>query len=118
MKSSYKILSISDRTTFLGEDAHIGLDDADLEFIRVNPEFWMGIRGFGVRRQIRAIGGQRNLCNGMNLGEIRGHGRPAVHETSGSSITCIPVCHYQGSGPSCKGKSWGPHAIHICDFDT
>lgn len=76
----------------------------------------MGIRGFSVRRQMRAIEGQRNLRSGMNSGQIRGHGKLVAQETSGSSTTCINVCRDQGK--ACKGKAWGPHAIHICDFDT
>lgn len=76
----------------------------------------MGVRGFGVRRQMRAIEGKRNLRSGMNSGQVYGHGKLVVQETSGKSTTCTPVCSDQG--PACKGKSWGPHAIHICDFDT
>lgn len=87
-----------------GDDVQTRLDDVDLEFIRVNPDFWTGIRGFGVKRQMRAIKGQCNLTVAL-------HGGQVGQETSGGSM--IPICP-----DSCKGKAWGPHAIHICDFDS
>lgn len=76
----------------------------------------MGIRKFGVKRQMRAIEGQYNLTVApprRNEGQIRTHGRSVGKENGGSMRSVIPICP-----DSCKGKAWGPHAIHICDFDS
>lgn len=97
-------------------DAQLRLAGADLEFVKINPEFEMGIRGFSVKRQMRAIEGQRNLTaacaphSGRSEYQGHGNGRPIMRETGSGSETS--TCH-----DSCRGKAWGPHAIHICDFD-
>lgn len=70
---------------------------------------------------MRAIEGQRNLTTTLNSGrntdQLRGYGRLVAQETiiGGNMTARAPICHDHGS---CKGKMWGPHAIHICQFDT
>lgn len=73
----------------------------------MNPHLWVGIRDFTIERQVRAIEGWQQLMSAQSGGRKTDRGAPAIHATG----ECT-------DGSICRGGSWGPHGIHICDLEV